>query len=652
MGVPFFFRGVVNRLKKVRSPTPIHTHHDDVRLVQRVRRRFFPRFTQFRHLWKVLLPWERRVVRGSAVFFLVGLVWLFGSIWNRYRVEVPAVGGRYVEGVIGTPELVNPLFASRNDIDLDIARLVYTGLMRSDDKQRLVPDLAASYTVSEDKKTYRFDLRRDVLWHDGTRFTARDVAFTVEIIQNPAVGSPLLVSFQGVEVLVIDEYAVQLTLKEPFAPFLGTLAVGIIPEHIWGDVPPERMRLHKQNLQAVGTGPFKFKKLLKDDTGYIYRYELERNPRYYRQPPYLQEFAFQFFSDFEGPTGVIQAMREQKVDGLSFVPHDLKEKVRRKHVVIHTLQLPQYTALFFNQDRNAALKAKEVREALEMALDKDRILREALSGEGGVIYSPILPGFPGYTADIPQTPYDLEKANTALDAQTTRMTSEEYRAIRTAELIAAVASVTSTASVPIPAGNDVSSTIDALVAERLSGEMNEAQVFYRKDKNGAVLEMTLVTVDTPEYKKAAELIAGFWQDIGIKTVIQRVPPKDLNRLVLRNREYDVLLYGLILGSDPDQYAFWHSSQIDFPGLNLSRYVNRTVDGLLVKARETANSEAAEQYGKLQEAILADRPAVFLYTPTYTYATSDRIFGITTTRVYHPADRLNGVAHWYRKTNSI
>ncbi len=107
---------------------------------------------------------------------------------------------------------------------------------------------------------------------------------------------------------------------------------------------------------------------------------------------------------------------------------------------------------------------------------------------------------------------------------------------------------------------------------------------------------------------------------------------------------------MILGSDPDQFPFWHSSQIDFPGLNLSRYVNRNVDALLEKAREIDNEdEKAELYKKFQDIIINERPAVFLYIPTYTYATTDDVKGIDVVRIFTPADRFANVAEWYMET---
>ena len=122
-------------------------------------------------------------------------------------------------------------------------------------------------------------------------------------------------------------------------------------------------------------------------------------------------------------------------------------------------------------------------------------------------------------------------------------------------------------------------------------------------------------------------------------------------LCSNQREYDVLLYGEIVGADPDPYPFWHSSQIDYPGLNLSRYINRNADALIEKIRSAPSAEASvELYRKFQDLILSDAPAVFLYMPTYTYATSADLKGVETSLISHPSDRFAGVVDWYLKTD--
>jgi len=647
-----FISSLASKVRRSRSKKskPLLSKRHDLKLLKKVSGKKMPAFRQLRYVRKVLTRQEFFILRGATVILIAAIVWSGIEVTGAYRMEVPAVGGAYVEAVVGSPKLVNPLFANVNDVDRDLVRLVYSGLMYYDENLQLMPDLAESYTISEDKKTYTFSLRQDVVWHDGEPFTAHDVAFTFEAIQDPDVGSPLQVSFQGIHVQVIDDYTVSFVLADQFQPFLSSLTLGILPEHIWINIPYEQIKLAKTNLQPVGTGPYTFHKLAKDDTGFVFRYELSRNESYYRNPPYIQEFVFQFFGDYGTDLGAIQALRQQKVDGLHFVPADLKDSVTRKHIQIHTLQLPQYTALFFNQKKQPYLADVDVRNALAYALDKERILRESLEEGGRVIYSPVLPGFPGFSEEIEKTPYSVEQANELLDKKWKRVSSDAYaekqRERLRLELADQFPMASSTEENTTSMNAELESTIDA----RLALELNEAQLFYRQNEDGDVLQLNLVTADVTEYRQAAGLIAGFWQELGIKTNIRFISPKEIPREVLRERNYDVLLYGFIIGSDPDQYPFWHSSQVDFPGLNLSQYVNRSVDELLVKARETDNQEElAKVYTEFQEKIFKDRPAIFLHTPTYRYATSDKIKGIHVERIFHPSDRFANVTQWYIKT---
>jgi len=648
---------------------PIRTHHHDVALLRRAHGRTLPQPKQIIQVGRFLNEKEKKIVFISFLVFFVGLVWIGAEFVGNHRIQVPVAGGRHVEAIVGTPQFINPIFASTNDVDSDITRLVFSGLMRYDEKHRLVPDLAVKYDVSEDKKVYTFELRKDVLWHDGEPFIARDILFTFETIQNSLVGSPLNISFQGIGVEALDDYTIRFVLPEAFSPFLSSLVVGIMPEHLWFNVPPEQMRLNSLNLQPVGSGPFKFKKLTKNEIGYIYDYELESFEDYYRQVPFLKEFVFQFFSEYEGHGGAIDAFREKKVTALNFVPNALRDMVERKYTQLHVMELPQYTALFFNEDHQDLLEDKDLREALSFSTDKDRILNEVLKGEGYIIDSPILPGFPGYDSELGKIDYSFEKANELLDKDWTRVGSEDYRRTRKEELLKEwdeeqvkilAEQTTSTVDIEIEeiAVEDVveeaTSTPRELaekeIDERLDGELQEAQLFYREDKNDKILELTITTVESEEYKKVAELIAGLWQNVGIKTNLEFVEPRDFSRKVLKDRDYGILLYGEIVGDDPDPFPYWHSSQIDYPGLNLGRYVNRNVDALIEKARESTDEiEVAESYKKFQEILIAEVPSVFLYMPTYTYATTDEVRGIDVARISHPSDRFADVVTWYMKT---
>lgn len=644
-----FFLGIKKwwqRCQEFIRVRPLLSPHHDIVLLKKQRELHLPRFKQWRHFSRLLSRTEKRLLFFSLTTLFFGVIWTGWNLLGWFQVEVPKVGGRYAEAVIGSPQYINPVFAPLNDVDMDLSRLVYSGLLRYNDEQELVTDLAERYEISEDKKIYTFFLRPGVLWHDGEPFFASDVVFTIQTIQRVEANSPLIVSFNGVNVEAIDDLTVRFTLKEVFNPFLSSLTLGIIPEHIWLDIPAERMRLAERNLVPIGTGPFQGKKFVKDNTGYITRFELIRFPKFYRESAFIEEFVFYFFPDYEGDNGAISALREQRIDGLHFVPYDWREKVQRKHTVLQTLQLPQYTALFFNQKRQPFLEDSSVRLALTKAIDKERLVRDSLQGEAEVIQSPILPGFPGYNQSGEKIFYSVEQANALLDKTFNRVSQVDYQKERRAAIASTLREAQKATTGTLPLNENIDQQVETL----LEKELNVAQTFYRKNKVGELIAIKLVTAETPEYRKAAEFITGFWQEIGIKTDIQYVSAKNISKDVLKNRDYDVLLYGIIIGNNPDQYPFWHSSQVDFPGLNLSGYVNRNVDELLEKVRATTNEPAVtELYQKFEKKIIEDQPAIFLYMPIYTYVTSDRVQGVRAKRIFVPSDRLAGVTSWYLET---
>jgi len=398
--------------------------------------------------------------------------------------------------------------------------------------------------------------------------------------------------------------------------------------------------------------------MISDKSGYISEYTLERFDRYYARPAYLDHVVFRFFATYDGDdatTSAVEALREQNVDGVNFVPIALKDKADSKHVTVYNPLLPQYTALFFNQKRQPVLAEKDVRLALSEVVDKQKIIKDTQKDDAVQIFGPILPGYPGYFADATGTiVYSLEGANTRLDKYFVRVNVDEHKEKRKVELqkewLAENPPVTNTSST-VPTVATSSPEMISFVENTLKDEFSGAQTFFRKPKKGTdIVNIDLVTVDTVEYHKAAELIAGFWQELGIKTNITYVSAKSLSRDILKDRKYDVLLYGVLLGSDPDQYPFWHSSQAVYPGINLAQYSNKSVDTLLEKIRSTDKPEdLANLYRQFEDKILQDIPAVFLYSPQYHYAVADKVLGIHITRITEPSDRLSGAVNWYIKT---
>lgn len=569
--------------------------------------RALPTAAQFGYLSRVLNKKERFVFFSAAIIALVSGILLLGSLAIKFRSLAPRAGGTYTEAAIGNPQLINPLWAQANDVDRDLADLIFSGLFRHSSSLATEPDLAESFTVSEDGKTYTVKLRTNLHWSDGESLTAEDILFTIETIQNPAYKSPLISDFRGVKAESSDPQTLVFNLENPSALFPHYLTVGIIPKHIWADVPPEASRLTEFNIKPIGSGPYRFKTLNKTKEGTVHSYVLERNPNYYEQKPYLASIVFRFYADNQLAA---TALADGNVDGLAFVSRELRPDLTKKqNLKYYPLALPQITALFMNQKQNAILTDKSIREALAQSLDKTKIVNEAFGGEAIIVNGPILPGTVGYTDDVTHFDGGLDKARELLN------------------------------------------TAGFKLAEGAT-----SRTFVPKDKSdkrfsrNTELKLKLTTVNSPDYVRAAEIIRASWEELGIKVDLSTVEPAEMARAVITPRDFEVLLYSELAKADGDPYPFWHSSGTVAPGVNLAGYANRRVDALLEEARLlTDETERTKRYVEFQKTVVSELPAIFLASPTYTYAVDERVHGIEIGRLGTPADRFANIANWYVKT---
>ena len=586
----------------------------------------FPNLKQFKYLSRFLNKKEKFIIKVLLILIVCCFILLMGRLYFSQTKEIAKTGGQYIEGLIGTPQYINPILAPINEVDLDICQLVFSGLLKYNEKQEIVPDLIEKYEISENQKEYTFFLRKNVLWHDKEKFNADDVIFTIKSIQNPDFKSPLLNNFKDIEVKKINDYTVQFILKKPLAPFLSSLTVGIIPAHLWENIPSNQTSLAVYNLKPIGTGPFQFHSLIKDQRGLIQSYILKRNTFYYDKKSYFDKIAFKFYSDFKD---AISDLKTKKIDGLNYLPKDflskeLNKTISQKDFTLYPLYLHQYMGIFFNQQKNPLLKEKVIREALALSLDKQKIIDEVLDQGGEIIDAPILKNQIGYNPKIKKYNYDIEKAKQLLDKAGWKLKEEK---------------------------NEEAKKITKKTATKVEvkeSEKNTKKLFlYKKNKE---LKITLTTVDQSENIKTAQIIQKFWQDIGIKVDLKIIDPKDIQDETIKFRDYEALFYGKNVGFDPDPYPFWHSSQINYPGLNLSLYSNKQTDQLLEEARKTNNlAEREIKYLKFQDILIEDLPAIFLYNPTYTYIINKQIKGIGISRIINPSDRFIGIENWYSKT---
>src|SRR3990167_5466467 len=560
--------------------------------------RKIPSFAQLRYIFVMFSERELWFMRIFVAVFFIVLIVFGGRYYFRNTEAVAVSGGDYKEAVVGAPQYVNPILSQTSDVDTDLSRLIFSSLFAYNDKQELVADLVTSHAMSDDQKTYTFYLRQDVKWHDGVPFTANDVVFTLLNIQDPAFKSPLAPSLKGVAVNKIDDFTFNMVLKEPFAPFLSGLTFGILPEHLWVNILPENSTLAELNLKPIGTGRFEFDTLVKDKSGNVKSYVLKRNDDYYADKSYLDTVTFSFFADI---LSAVDALRVKDVQGLGFISQEDKKFLEEKKVNLnfHSLRLPQYAAIFFNQKKSDVLNDLAVRQALALSFDRQSIVDQALGGAGEVIYSPILPGYLGHNPEGEKWSLDAERARKILDA----------------------------AGWVLLEGEEV------------------------RHKGDTQLHFTITTVDQAEYLTALRILQESWKQIGIAVDFNIITANEIQSKVIKPRDYEALLFGEIVGTDPDPYPFWHSTQAKHPGLNLAVFSNDDMDQLLEEARQTTDAaQRRVKYLHFQNILAEELPAILLYNPLYSYAVTSEVKGVESTYITVPADRFNNIHKWYIKTD--
>ncbi|MDA1169264.1 MAG: peptide ABC transporter substrate-binding protein [bacterium] len=537
---------------------------------------------------------EKTILGFLSILLVASLSLSITGYVQRHSTLVAQDGGTYTEAIVGQPRYINPVLASTNDADMDLTKVVYSSLFRLGTDLSLQNDLATSVETSSDGKTYTIQMREDATWHDGRKVTPDDVVFTIESIQSKDHNSPIAPTFQGVGVQKVDDKTVRFTLqKTAYAPFISSLTVGILPKHVWENIPAKTANFAEQQLRPVGSGPFKFEKIVtKKKTGEITSISFIRNEEYYGQKAHLSTLAFNFVNTHEE---AISALTSNKVDGIGHLPSSLVSSVENRSAIqIKKLLLPQYFGLFLNQVKNQILNDAGVRSALDLAIDRNDIVTQALGGQGEPLGIPIPSGIFSFP-DIRDNVFDIEKAKQNLDDAGWRV--GEHDGIR--------------------------------------------------EKDGKQLEVTITTTDWQEYIKTAELIKEKWSAIGVKTNIQSLSTAVIQQIAVIPRQYEILLYGESLPVNPDPYPFWHSSQIKSPGLNLSLVQDKDIDKLLENARISTDQEKRKELlQSFIERFLDIHPAIVLYRPYYLFAQHTQVKGANIEKGGLPSDRFNNIEKWH------
>ncbi len=602
----------------------------DKKLVFSLAKSRIPELKQLKYLKRFLSSREIWIINFCALIVLISSVFLVVRFYKSHLQVVPISGGEYIEGLIGAPKYINPLYASVSDVDNDITNLIFSSLFKRGKNGELINDLAESYEISQDNKIYTFKIKQEVSWHNKSRLTVDDITFTFNCIKDKQYKSPWRTSFTGVELEKIDENTVQFILAEPYAAFLDLLTFGILPQELWQQISADTANLAGLNLEPIGSGPYKFKSSVKDKkTGSIRSYNLISNENYYRNKPYINELSFKFFPGFEE---AVASLNQGLIDGISYLPRQIKNEIAAQDALnYYQLNLPQLTAIFLNQKANSAISDKKVRQALVLAIDKNKIISEILGDEARLIDSPILPDSFAYNPEIKKYKYNIEEAAKLLE-------QAGWKIVELAE-------------------DDISQAEQDILNEEIEENIKKqsenklalgAGEWRTKDNEYLIIKLT--TVDNEENAQIAQAISEFWQTVNIKTIVELAPANQIQNEIIKPRNFDALFYSEVVGADPDPYPFWHSSQIGENGLNITDYVNKEVDALLEDARLTSDIEARkEKYKKFQEIIAEEAPAIFLYSPIYTYVQSKKVKGFDVKNILIPRDRFSNIAEWYVKT---
>ncbi|MBU1019200.1 MAG: ABC transporter substrate-binding protein [Patescibacteria group bacterium] len=496
----------------------------------------------------------------------------------------------YSEGVIGEIIHLNPVFTEFNEVDSDISSLIFSGLSKYDPIEGEVTEDIATHVLDESQTIYKFILKNNVYWHDGTEVTAEDIYFTYhDVIQSSDFQNPILrANFEGVEIEIVDSRSVTFKLDAPNSFFFTHTTVGLLPKHILESVPVSELDTHEFNQHPIGTGPFKATAPYENIAEQEQVMELEYFENYYGDIPAITNIRFHTFPDLE-----TLLKSEGQWHGTARIPKYLLAETQTDRLEAYRYELPQYTALFINTDAEFTSKTP-VRLAISKAIDKGYVIDQI--GYAATIDTPLL--------ELNQDDWihqsNLEEAMGALYDSSWYLNNDGIR-------------------------------------ENYNGETLTLYLIRRVFEDKITEEVVSMT---------AEMIKNQLAQIGIEVIIEAYGNEDLQEKILA-REYDLLLYGQSLGYNLDTYSYWHSSQATEYGLNLSNYRNSNADQLIEAIRRTFDTDKREELlNDLAEVIAEDIPAVFLYTPSYYFLVDERVQGVEVDELRFPSDRFATISNWY------
>lgn len=546
------------------------------------------------------LRWQILIVLLTLV--VVGILLLTQQPVGPVQVlPQPTTGGVYSEGLVGSLGRLNPLLDWNNPADRDVDRLLFSSLIRFDERGLPRPDLAESWGVNEEGTIYNFTLKSNAVWHDGRSVTSDDVIFTIEMLKSDGSLLPQDIKelWNKVEIRRLDEKNLKFTIPEPFAPFLDYLTFGVLPKHVLEGVPPEGLVTADFNINPIGSGPYQFDHLILTQ-GQITGVVLTAFDNYYGKAPFIAQVVFRYFPS---SAAALDAYEQGEVLGISRITIDvLHEALEIPNLSIYTSRMPQVSMVLLNLNNPEVpfLQEPNVRRALLLGLNRQRMISNLLQGQAIVADGPIFPGSWAYYEGVEHLEYDPEGAVSLLKSE---------------------------------------------------GFVIQAEGGTVRAKEGQSLIFTMLHPDDDLHTQLAQTVQASWAQIGVQVDLQ---PIQYDRMVfdhLGPRSYQAALVDLNLARtpDPDPYPFWHQAEAT-GGQNYSQWDNRTASEYLEQARvNTDFGVRTRLYRNFQVMFAKELPSLPLYYPVYSFAVDAQVLGVQVAPLYEISDRFSVVTDWYLLT---
>ena len=554
--------------------------------VKHARRFVFKRMDSIREARKHIAIW---VLTVGVIIGATGLQLMWYQ--DSYRTAAFANDGTYAEAVMGPVDTLNPIFA-KSSAEESASYLLFSRLLTYDKTGKLNYDLAEDMSISDDRMTYTVKIRPDARWQDGIYVRAKDVVYTVNLLKNPATRSTIS-GWNDITATEVDDRTVAFKLPAVYAAFPHALNfLPVLPEHILRDVEPGAIRENDFSTKPVGSGPFTLRFIQEVDTSagrdIIH---LARNDSYYKGAPKLDRLQLHVYSTSDAilravTTSEVNAATDLSVSDVSKLKDNERYTVERKPVNAGVYALFNTTT--------GVMADKKVRQALQVGTDT-AALRSVVGKNTPELHLPFVNG--QVTGDVPSEPvYDKASAERQLDE----------------------------------------------AGWKLDGKVRK--------KDGVALKLSVVTTKNNDFERVLSAIGDQWRSLGVTVTTSIVDPTDPAQNVVQNilqpRSYDVLLYQLTIGGDPDVYAYWHSSQAS-RGFNFSNYSNPISDDALTSARTRIEPDLRNaKYVTFAKQWIADAPAIGLFQATTQYVYSKSVHALPEGEVLvSAADRYADVLYW-------